>query len=211
MANTANSGALGGRSRGRMPTKRSINFAEIGKKKTNYLGAVPIIIVVLIIGALVAKFGIMDRLEEVTKAEAATAELQAQLNQAYSKVESFGSLTNTYAQYTFRGMTNEEVTMADRVEILDLIDRVIVGRCNVDSWELSGNELVVNVTVDNANDLRQLNLITNELKKDTMVQTASLTNSKSSKKASTEEGQEEQYVTTGRLKVVLKKKEVLMG
>ena len=201
----------GGRSHGRMPTKRSINFAEVGVQKANYTSTIIIIAVILVIAALVAKFGVVDRLKEVTDAEARTAELQMQLDQANMTIASFGELTDTYAQYTFSGMTDAEVTLADRVEVLDLIDRRVYNRCNVDSWELSGNELVLNISIeDKDKNMRKINMVVDQLNSDPMVTTAQLTNSSSYKKTSSADD-DPLTVTTGRIKVTLKKKEVLKG
>ena len=211
MAISMNLKPAGGRSPGRVPTKRSINFAEIGKQKTNYMSTVIVIVIVLVIAALVAKFGVMDRLDEVAAEEARTAELQTQLNQSYATIESFGELTETYAQYTYSGMTDAEVTLADRVAVLDLIDRVVYNRCNVESWQLSGNELVLNINVEGKEkNMRQINFLTNELQNDPMVLTAQLTDSSAYKKTKSADD-EALTVTTGRIKVTLKKKEVLKG
>ena len=211
MAISMNLKPASGRSHGRVPTKRSINFAEIGKQKTNYMSTVIVVVIVLVIAALVAKFGVMDRLDEVAAEEARTAELQTQLNQSYATIESFGELTETYARYTYSGMTDAEVTLADRVAVLDLIDRVVYNRCNVESWQLSGNELVLNINVEGKEkNMRQINFLTNELQNDPMVLTAQLTDSSAYKKTKSADD-EALTVTTGRIKVTLKKKEVLKG
>ena len=49
MAVSMNLKPAGGRSHGRVPTKRSINFAEIGKQKTNYMSTVIVVVIVLVI------------------------------------------------------------------------------------------------------------------------------------------------------------------
>lgn len=200
----------GGASRGRMPSKRSINFAEVGKERSHYWSALPVVAVLLVIAAVVAKIGIYDRLQVVSAEEAKTVELQTKLDQANAKIESFGSLTEQYAQYTYSGMTDAEVTMADRVEVLDLINTYLIGQCTVESWELSGNDLVVNVLTD-GNELRHITMLTNNMTADPRVEIADVSAGQSFIVTSTEEGEEPQNMTTGKIKVKLVKKEVNKG
>lgn len=197
-----------GLSRGHMPSKTSINFAEIGKQKSHYWSAVPVIAVVLVIAALVAKFGVLDRLEDVSAEEAKTAELQQQLNQANAKVDSFGELTEKYARLTYSGMTDAEVTLADRVQVLDLINTVLMGKCTVESWDLSGNELIIDVHTD-GNELRHISMLADALEQDPRVATTQIT-SGNAYSVSSENG-EDQYMTSARIKVKLNKKEVIKG
>jgi len=197
-----------GLSRGHMPSKTSINFAEIGKQKSHYWSAVPVIAVVLVIAALVAKFGVLDRLEDVSAEEAKTAELQQQLNQANAKVDSFGELTEKYARLTYSGMTDAEVTLADRVQVLDLINTVLMGKCTVESWDLSGNELFIDVHTE-GNELRHISMLADALEQDPRVATTQITSS-NAVSVSSEDG-EDQYMTSARIKVRLNKKEVIKG
>lgn len=196
-----------GLSRGRMPSKRSINFAEIGKQKSHYWSAIPVIAVVLVVAALVAKFGVLDRLKVVSDEEAKTAELQTQLNQAYEKVNSFGQLTEQYARLTYSGMTDAEVTLADRVEVLNLIDTVLMGKCTVKSWDLNGNELIIDVETE-GNEFRHISMLSDALEQDPRVATSTVSTSSSYIVSSSVEGVEDRYMTSGRIKVKLNKKEV---
>jgi hypothetical protein len=200
----------GGASRGRMPSKRSINFAEAGKQRSHYWSALPVVAVLLVVAALVAKFGVMDRLKVVSDEEAKTAELQAQLEQANARVESFGALQDQYAQLTYSGMTEAEVTMADRVEVLDLIDTHLMGKCTVESWELSGNDLVVNVLTE-GNEFRHISMLNDNITADPRVAISSVSAGQSYIVTSPEEGVEPKNMTTGKIKIKLVKKEVNKG
>lgn len=135
----------GGSSRGRVASKRSINFAEIGKKQTNYTMLAPVILVALVlIGALV-KFGFIDRLDEVERQKALTDSFRDKLAAANEKVESYDKLAEEYAHFTYSGMTEEEKTRSDRVDILNLIESEIRKRCTVKSWTINGNIVTVNI------------------------------------------------------------------
>ncbi|MBQ1411305.1 MAG: hypothetical protein IIY94_08535 [Oscillospiraceae bacterium] len=201
-----------GGSRGKTPTKRSINFAEMGIQKTNYTSTIIVLIVLVIAAAVLSKFFIIDRFQEVADEEAATAELQAQLNQANAKIESFGDLTDTYAQYTYKDMQDSEVTLADRTQVMDLIDTVIFDRCTVGSWELNGNELTINITVK-GNNMKMVNMLADELGDDPRVaySTSPFSRAYEITVAGKENEPEQETITVGRIKATLKKKEVIKG
>ena len=152
--------------RGRLPSKRYINLAVVNEKKINVKAAIPALILVILASVLLAKFAVLDRLEEVAAEEAKAAALQRQVDAAYDKIESFGELTEQYAHYTYSGMTAEELNRADRILTLDLIDRVLLPQAGVDGWQLAGNVLSVNITCDT---LQEINLIAQQLRGEPMV------------------------------------------
>ena len=140
--------------RGNLPTKRSINLAMSDEKPMNFKIGIPALILILVAAFAFGKFAVADRLLEVSRAEAEVSALQSELNAAYDKLNSFGELTEIYAHYTYSGMTQEEVSRADRASAIEMIRRLILPRGDVSSWTLSGNTLTVNMTVD---DLRTVN------------------------------------------------------
>ena len=56
-------------SRGKLPTKRTINFAQVGIKKTNVKGAVAGVILILIAAGAFGKFAVADRLAAMARAD----------------------------------------------------------------------------------------------------------------------------------------------
>lgn len=136
----------GGSSRNRTALKRSINFAEIGKKKTNYFAFAPAILIGLVLIAAVIKFGFIDRLNEVERQQQITQDLQMQLDSLNAQVESYAEVAADYAHFTYSGMTEEEKTRSDRVDILNLIEKEILNRnVTVKNWTINGNTVTVNI------------------------------------------------------------------
>ncbi len=155
-----------------LPTKRTVNFAEVGKKKTKLGIAIPGIILIVIAAFLFSKFAVIDRLVKVSEAERAVSEVRAKIVAGNQKIDSFGELTDIYAHYTFSGMTEEELNRTGRVKIIDLVRNVILPEAYVESFSISGNVMTVSVTDDT---LRSINLIAEKLEKEPIVSFCTVT------------------------------------
>ncbi|MBR5746285.1 MAG: hypothetical protein IKX92_03385, partial [Clostridia bacterium] len=126
-----------------VPGKRSINLAEVGVKKVNYKAAIPAIIIIAVLAVLISKFGVIDRFVKVADAEREVAELQARIDTAQARIQSYGELRETYAHYTYSDMTEEELNRADRVGVMELLKRVVMPKAAISTWSVSGNQLKV--------------------------------------------------------------------
>lgn len=142
--------------RGRMPTKRTINLANYDVKKTNWLLAIPGVIVILALAFLFGKFAVADLLSELSYEQGRAASLQSQVNAGYAKIDSFGELTEEYAHYTYSAMTKDELERVDRGEILIMLQRTILPSAIISGWNVKGNQMTVNVSADSLQELNQL-------------------------------------------------------
>lgn len=187
-------GAALGRT-GKNRVKR-INLALAGKKKKHYGVAVASVAAIAAAAGLFGKFGVADRLAEVSVQQALVKELELQKNELTAYVESFGDLQQTYAHYTAEGLTDEELSYIKRPEILDLLETVILPRVKVSSWNLSGNRLTLPVTGENLSDINKL---IQELEEKELVDYCSIM------AASTEEDEKKQETVTGQLVIYLQR------
>jgi hypothetical protein len=152
--------AGGTRRRGRMPVKRTINFAGMGEKPVNVGLAIPSIILIALAAIVFSKFLVIDRMAEVDADQRAVYELQQKLDAGYEELADFDELSDLYAHYTYSGITQEELARADRVAVLKLIDDTILPYAAVSSWSVSGNELTVNMSGES---LEQIKLIVQQI------------------------------------------------
>lgn len=149
-----------------MPVKRCINLASAGVKKSN-VGLIFVLTVVLIVGAGVfSKYLILDRFAEVDAARGAVASIQRQIAEDNAAIDAFGELADKYAHYTYTGMTATELSRADRVEVLNMLARVVLARNYVESWNLNENLLTLYIS---GRTLQELNLVTQTLEKEELV------------------------------------------
>ena len=110
-AGTMNQGAKKGHGKsGKLPTKQTINMAEVGAKPFRVLIAIPIILIILVALAVVAKFAVLDRIDEVKRSESEVTQLQTMLNASKLKLASYGDVIEKYAHYTYSGLTQEELS-----------------------------------------------------------------------------------------------------
>ena len=181
-----------GLSRGRLPSKRSINLAlSAEKKKIDLRAAIPAILLVVAAAFLFSKFAVVDRLMEMSNEQAKAAELQRQVDRGYEKIESYGDLVEQYAHYTYSGMTKEELTRADRVKVLELIERLLIPNATVDSWQLNGNVLSVTLT---GSTLQEINLLAQTLGDEPMVQFCKVTTARTNEVSAIDDRDEYQVV-----------------
>lgn len=157
--------------RGRMPTKRTINLAKYDVKKTNWLLAIPGLILIVALAFLFGKYAVSDLLSELSYEQNRTASLQAQVNAGYEKIDSFGELTVEYGHYTYSGMTTEELQRVDRAEIMLMFQRVILPYATVSGWNISGNRMTLSIYADS---LQELNMLAEKLREEEIVEFCSI-------------------------------------
>lgn len=182
---------------GKVAVKSSINFADIGKKQEkSYVMLVPVLLILLAVGVLVAKFAFLDRLDQVKQQEEITNGMQKELDDANAKVSSFGSLEKDYVHYTYSGMSTEEITRSNRIKILALLDQVVSQRCTINSWKLKGNTMSLNVSAKEKNDISRVKAL---LEQSPLVQVCTLPSLSTTKTGSV--GDEDNVVINGTLKI----------
>ena len=159
-------------SRGHLPVKRTINLIGVNEKPIDLRIAIPGIILILIAAFLIGKFAVADRLIAVSREQGKVYDLQRQIDEGYKKIDSYGELTDKYAHYTYSGMTEEEVTRADRVEVIDMIRRVVAPKVQLDAWVINENTLQLTVT---GKSLQEINLVAQSIEDEDIVDFCTVT------------------------------------
>ena len=142
--------------RGRMPSKRTINLAQIGVERIDPKLATAGIILIVLVAALFSKFFVVDRLTAMYRANSEVRQLQRDLDAEYSRIAGFGGLEEEYAHYTYAGMTQEELSLVDRAQIINMIQKETENADNEIAWSVTGNILTLTVA---GRDLQEINQI----------------------------------------------------
>ena len=158
--------------RGKMPQKRSINLALVGVERIDPKLALAGSLIVLILAAMFSKFLVADRLAAMYRENDHVAALRAQLSQEYDKVASFGSIADEYAHYTYSGMTEEELSLVDRADVIRMIKEGTENNREVESWSLKGNGVTLTVS---GRDLQEINQLARRLEQFDLVNTCTVT------------------------------------
>ena len=152
--------------RGHAPTKRSINLATVGETSIDLKLAIPAIILIVIAAVAFSKFAVVDRMLAASDAEHEVSRLQALVDDGYEEINSYGDLTETYAHYTYSGMTDEELSLTDRIAVMEIIERDVMSEAEVTGWSISGNVVTLPIT---GITLQHINLIIQKLEEEDMV------------------------------------------
>lgn len=136
--------------------KKQINLALAGQKKKHYWVAVPAIGGIVMVAGVIGKVAVADRLVQMSEAQSAVSQMQQQVDDITAYIDSFGDLQETYAHYTYQGLTGDELSFLNRPEVLKLMTDIIFPKVMVSSWSVSENQLSLPVTGENLSDINSL-------------------------------------------------------
>lgn len=156
----------------KLPDKRTVNLAVVGVEKLNLPLATVGVILIVLAAVLFSKFGVIDRMIAVSRAQGEVRTLQRQIDEGYDKIASYGEIGELYAHYTYADMTEEELNRVDRAEVMDMIDRVVRPKADVSAITVQENQLVIALTTGT---LQQANLISQQLLEERIVDFCTVT------------------------------------
>ena len=159
---------------GSVANKQSMNLAVFEKKQVNPVRIVVTVLVLVLVFVVVGKFGIVDRYEKVNQARSAMQDQQDLYNALLIANAEYNDVLLEFNKYSFGAMTDEERAVADRGEVLDLIEGYLVSAAQIENVSLTANELNVEMSGINLEKASSLmnNLMTDELVKNVTVSNA---------------------------------------
>ena len=138
--------------RGRMPVKTSINLVLIDENKISVKKAIPAILLIVVLAALFSKYLVADRLAAMSQAANQAAQLRTALDDALEQISVYSGVEDTYAHYTYAGMTAAEQALVDRTRVLELVGSVLpVSETALADSSLSLSELYNQIVKDLGN------------------------------------------------------------
>lgn len=159
---------------GSVANKQSMNLAVFEKKQVNPVRILVTVLVLVLVFVVVGKFGIVDRYEKVDQARSAMQDQQDLYNALLIANAEYNDVLLEFNKYSFGAMTDEERAVADRGEVLDLIEGYLVSAAQIENVSLTANELNVEMSGINLEKASSLmnNLMTDELVKNVTVSNA---------------------------------------
>ncbi len=144
-------------------SKTTLNLVVRERKFLKTARVVPLVVAVLLLAALVGKFAVADRLAQVAAARREVEDIESQIDALQAAYADYDEVEERYNQYTYKDFDR---TLADRMDVLALVEREIFPVCRVQRLALAEKRLDMSLeglTLRNTSDL------INRLKADKLV------------------------------------------
>ena len=153
-----------------LPSKKTMNFVH-HESSFNPKKVLPLAIVVVLVAGLFAKFGIMDQLDKKTAAYNDLAQRQEQLAVVNNKLAGYDELAKQYGRYSYGWMSESEVSMVSRMDVLALVEQKISPASVIENIAVNNNVLTLNI---HGITLEQASAMVKSLEESEMVSSATV-------------------------------------
>lgn len=150
------------------PTKKTMNFSH-HVSSFDLRKMMPAIIVIVIVIGLFAKFGIIDQLSKKTSAFAELSDIQTQQDVLNAKLKDYPELEKQYGRYSYGWMSEDEVSLVDRMEVYKLIEAKIMDAAVIENFAVNGNVITMNMR---GITLKEASAVVKDLESSDMVDSA---------------------------------------
>lgn len=121
-----------------LASKRTMNLAIRESNAARNALMVPVIAAIVLVAALVGKFAVADRLAEVRAAQREVDAIKSQTEAMMDAYADFDEVAEQYNQYTYKDFDR---SLAERMDVLALIEREIFPVCQVQRLALAEKRL----------------------------------------------------------------------
>lgn len=126
-----------------MPGKTTLNLMIKEKHELAVSRWLPWVVVIAVLAALFGKFAVADRFARLQAAENALAARYAELDTLTAATADFDEVKEVYNQYTYR---DYDRSIADRQDILDLLEREVFPHSQTRAVTVNGNVFSTTLT-----------------------------------------------------------------
>ena len=120
------------------PTKRTLNLMIREKKSVDPVKWVPGVLIVLVVAALFGKFAVADRYAKLNALEADLAAQKQKLEDTRAAYADYNEVQEQYNRYTY---TDFDRTIADRLDVMAILEREVFPVCDVGALSVTGLSL----------------------------------------------------------------------
>lgn len=138
----------------KLPSKKTMNLYQLEITDNSWQRVVPYAILIIIIVVAFAKFGIFQRLSQLSDLNSQVSTAQIQLNEFNKSLEDYNKIESEYIRYTGNFMLDEEGTLVDRTKIIGLIGSNVSNIGTIKSYSIIGNTVSLEVIVNKLDDVR---------------------------------------------------------
>ena len=125
-------------------SKQTMNFARHEPTFHTRNVLMVVLAVALVMGSFL-KFGILDPINRRAEAYEQLAQRQEQYAQAQQKLEGYEDVAEQYRRYSYGLMTENEVNLVNRMDVLALVEREIAPYGRIQNFAVNNNVLTLNI------------------------------------------------------------------
>lgn len=129
-----------------MPSKKGINLAKREEKTISFKKLLPWLLLVLVVMAALAKFGVIDRFETLRQAQKEAEAADTQKLMAMQAVKNYNDVEAEYRRYAVDWMGAQEAAHVSRETVLALVKEELLPCGRVLSLSSSANGLSVSMS-----------------------------------------------------------------
>lgn len=141
--------------KGPTPAKSTMNLFRKEKSEIRLSVVIPCVVLILIAAALFAKFAVIDRFAKLGELEAQLADEKATLDATKKSYADYNEVAEEYSRYNYTGY---DKSIADRLDVLALLEREVFPMAGVESLSVSGKTLSMTLrglTLEQVSELLQ--------------------------------------------------------
>lgn len=147
-------------------SKRTLNMAA--KPRADLRPAAAAALIIIVGGALLARFGVIARLERLEREEAELSEMTERLSALREECADFNEIKSLYER---RGFGPYDRTLCDRLEILEFLEETVFPSGRVESLGINGRTVSLKVSGPTLSETSEL---LDALKSDIRVETVTI-------------------------------------
>ena len=137
----------------KIPSKKTLNLMIKVKTLAHPTRLIPILLLIVIVAGLFAKFAVINRLDQVNKAEAELSEMKKHLQTVENIYADYDEVQKEYNRYTYQ---NFDRTIPDRLDVLQMVERQLFTIGTVKNITISGRTVSLTLEGPNLEDVSVL-------------------------------------------------------
>ena len=106
---------------------------------------IPVVLIIIVVGALFAKFGFLDLIDKKGDAYSDLAQKQETYSAVNARLIGYDELADQYGRYSYGWMSEDEVSLVDRMEVYSLIESKIMDAAVIEDFAINGNVITMNI------------------------------------------------------------------
>lgn len=154
------------------PVKNTMNFVH-HQSSFNPKKVVPVAVALVLVMALFAQFGILAPMAKKTQAYTELAQKQEQLAAVNTRLAGYDELAMEYGRYSYGWMSDSEVNLVSRMDVLNLTEKYISNKAIIDNLAVNNNVLTLNI---HGITLEEASAMVKKLETNALVKSASVYN-----------------------------------